>query len=127
MTMNPRNHYLAQTVSTASPARLVVMLYDRLVLDIVQGRDALLVKDAAEADRHLRHAQAIIIELRNSLRIDRWDGAQNLANIYGWVLKELVLANVQKDPAKAEECRALIEPLRTAWHGAANQLIAQAG
>jgi flagellar protein FliS len=127
MAANPRARYLAEMVNTASPARLVVMLYDRLVLDIVQGRDALRSGQVEEADRHLRHAQAIVIELRNSLRIDKWDGAPRLAAIYGWVLKELVLANVNKDADKADECRLLVEPLREAWHGAAAQLIAQAG
>jgi flagellar protein FliS len=127
MAVNPRARYLAETVNTASPARLVVMLYDRLVLDIVQGRDALRDGQFDQADRHLRHGQAIVIELRNSLRIEKWEGAPRLASIYGWLLKELVLANVNKDAQKAEECRVLVEPLRAAWHGAAAQLIAQAG
>ncbi len=127
MAANPRARYLAETVNTASPARLVVMLYDRLVLDIVQGRDALRGEQFHDADKHLRHAQAIVIELRNSLRVDRWDGAPGLASIYGWLLKELVQANVNKDAAKADECRLLVEPLRDSWHGAAAKLMAQAG
>jgi flagellar protein FliS len=127
MAGNPRARYLAETVSTASPARLVVMLYDRLVLDIVQGRDALAQQRYPDADKHLRHAQSIVIELRNSLRVDKWDGAPRLASIYGWLLKELVLSNVNKDAFKADECRKLVEPLRDAWHGAAIKLTAQAG
>jgi flagellar secretion chaperone FliS len=125
--VNPRAKYLADAVTTASPARLVCMLYDRLVLDIVQGRDSLAERDHRQADRHLRHAQDIVLELRASLRIDRWDGAPQLASIYGWLLKELVLANVEKNAEKADECRKLVEPLREAWHGAAAQLMAQAG
>lgn len=127
MAVNPRARYLAETVATASPARLICMLYDRLVLDIVQGRDALAGRDHQQADRHLRHAQDVVLELRGSLRIDRWDGAPQLASIYGWLLKELVLANVEKNAEKADECRKLVEPLREAWHGAAAQLMAQAG
>jgi flagellar secretion chaperone FliS len=127
MAVNPRARYLAETVNTASPARLVVMLYDRLVLDIVQGRDALTSDRPADADKHLRHAQAIVIELRNSLRVDKWDGAPRLASIYGWLMRELVLANVNRDAFKADECRKLVEPLRDAWHGAAMKLTAQAG
>jgi len=118
---------MAETVATASPARLVVMLYDRLVLDIVQGRDALAAGRAIDADKHMRHAQAIVLELRRSLNIDDWDGAPQLASIYGWLMKELVLANVNKDAEKADECRKLVEPLRDAWRGAADQLMAEAG
>jgi len=124
---NPRGRYLAETVATASPARLVCMLYDRLVLDIVNGRDALFAGDKTLADTHLRHAQDIVFELRGSLRVDAWDGAPRLASIYGWLLKELVQANVDRDAEKADECRKLVEPLRDAWHGAAAQLMAEAG
>jgi len=125
--VNPKARYLADVVATASPARLVVMLYDRLLLDIVQGRDALREGGRAEADKHLRHAQDIVFELRSSLRVDQWDGASRLASIYSWLLKELIQANVDRDADKAEECRKLVEPLREAWHGAAAQLMAQAG
>jgi len=125
--VNPRARYLAEVVATASPARLVVMLYDRLLLDIVQGRDALRQGGRVDADKHLRHAQDIVFELRSSLRVDEWDGAPQLASIYGWLLKELIQANVDQDAEKAEECRKLVEPLREAWHGAAAQLMAQAG
>lgn len=127
MSVNPRARYLAETVATASPARLVVMLYDRLVLDIVQGRDALHANAFVDADRHLRHAQDIVLELRRSLHVDKWDGAPRLASIYGWLVKELVMANIEKDADRADECRKLVEPLRDAWHGAAAQLMAQAG
>jgi flagellar secretion chaperone FliS len=127
MATNPRARYLAETVATASPARLVCMLYDRLVLDIVNGRDALLAGEKALADKHLRHAQDIVFELRGSLRVEEWDTGPKLASIYGWLLKELVQANVDKDAEKAEACRRLVEPLRDAWHGAAAQLMAQAG
>jgi len=125
--VNPKARYLAEVVATASPARLLVMLYDRLLLDIVQGRDALRQGHRIEADKHLRHAQDIVFELRSSLRVDQWDGASRLASIYSWLLKELIQANVDRDADKAEECRKLVEPLREAWHGAAAQLMAQAG
>ncbi|HEX7106493.1 MAG TPA: flagellar export chaperone FliS [Acidothermaceae bacterium] len=127
MAVNPKARYLAEVVATASPARLLVMLYDRLLLDIVQGRDALRQGHRIEADKHLRHAQDIVFELRSSLRVDQWDGASRLASIYSWLLKELIQANVDRDADKAEECRKLVEPLREAWHGAAAQLMAQAG
>lgn len=127
MAVNPKARYLAEVVATASPARLVVMLYDRLLLDIVQGRDALRQGQRLEADKHLRHAQDIVFELRSSLHVDQWEGAPRLAGIYSWLLKELIQANVDRDADKAEECRKLVEPLREAWHGAAAQLMAQAG
>jgi flagellar secretion chaperone FliS len=123
---NGRARYLADTVGTASPARLLVMLYDRLALDIVQGRDALRAQQYLEANTLLRHAQEIVLELRASLETDSWDGGPRLASIYGWLLKQLVLANVNKDAELAEHCRELVEPLRESWHAAAAKLMAEA-
>lgn len=125
MTVPAQARYLADVVSTASPSRLVVMLYDRLLVDIAHGSDALNQRDFATADTHLRHAQDIVLELRRSLRVDAWDGASRLAAIYGWLLKELVLANVNRDAGKAQECWNLVQPLRDAWQKAAAQLAAQ--
>jgi flagellar protein FliS len=127
MAPNGRSRYLAETVATASPARLVLMLYDRLALDIVQGRDALRAERYRDADELLQHAQSIVLELRVSLDVDKWDGGARLASIYGWLLKQLVLANVNKDADQADHCRELVEPLREAWHAAAASLLAQAG
>ena len=35
-----RDRYVGDSIATASPARLLVMLYDRLVLDLVQADQA---------------------------------------------------------------------------------------
>lgn len=125
MTANAKARLLADVVSTASPYRLVVMLYDRLLVDIGHGCEELQRGESAAADTHLRHAQEIVLELRRSLRVDAWEGASRLAAIYGWLLKELVVANVNRDARKAQECARLVQPLRDAWQGAAIQLAAQ--
>jgi flagellar secretion chaperone FliS len=114
-----RNRYLTDSIATASPARLLVMLYDRLVLDLTQAEAALAAGDRSAASERLTHAQDIVIELRTSLNLDAWDGAVNLAKIYGFVLGELIAANVRGDAAKVTSCRELVEPLADAWRQAA--------
>lgn len=114
-----RNRYLADSIMTASPAKLLVMLYDRLVLDLTQAEAALAAGDRGAASDRLTHAQDIVIELRTSLRVDEWDGAVGLAKLYGFLLGELIHANVHGDAAKVASCRALVEPLADAWRQAA--------
>ncbi|MFC6410936.1 flagellar export chaperone FliS [Planobispora longispora] len=70
-----RARYIADTVNTASPGQLLVMLYDRLVLDLTRAEEALGRGDREAAAQQLMHAQDIIIELRSSLKTDGWDGA----------------------------------------------------
>jgi len=114
-----RTRYLADSVATASPAKLLMMLFDRLVLDLARGEQALLDGNRSEANTQLLHAQDIVSELQMSLDLDAWEGAAGLAQLYTYVVTELVNANVQSDAAKVSACRSLIEPLRDAWREAA--------
>lgn len=116
---NMRNRYLQDSVSTASPGKLLVMLYDRLVLDLVHGEDALRAGEREAANDKLNHAQEIILELRTTLDVDAWAGAPGLANLYGYLLTELIGANIARDADRVAICRGMIEPLRDAWREAA--------
>jgi flagellar protein FliS len=114
-----RDRYLADSVNTASPGKLLVMLYDRLVMDLLQGEEALRTQNREQAGERLTHAQEIILELRTTLDLDAWSGAEGLANLYGFLLTELIGANVARDADRVAACRALVEPLRDAWREAA--------
>jgi flagellar protein FliS len=114
-----RNRYVGDSVSTASPSRLVTMLYDRLVRDLVTGETAVMASDLAAANASLVHAQEIIWELAAGLDPTRWSGGPALAALYQFMLGELLDANVKKDAAKVASVRELVEPLRDAWHQAA--------
>lgn len=122
-----RNHYVRESASTASPARLVTMLYDRLVKDLTLAETALGRRDLGAANDQLVHAQQIVTELRTSLDLTAWDGADGLAALYDWLLRQLVRANVAKDVTLLGPCRRVVEPLREAWHTAAQQQLLAAG
>jgi flagellar protein FliS len=121
-----RTRYINDSVATASPARLLIMLYERLVLDLSQAEAALRAGDRLTAGPRLLHAQDIVAELHSSLRTDVWEGATALADIYGFLLTELVSANVNADAARVASCRTLVEPLLDAWRQAATE-VASAG
>ena len=118
-TQSARARYAADSLATASPARLLVMLYDRLVRDLVTAEDAIRSGRLATASEDLLHAQAIVLELRTNLDLAVWDGARGLADLYTYLHGELVTANVRKDADRAAQCRRLVEPLRDAWREAA--------
>jgi flagellar secretion chaperone FliS len=121
---NLRDRYLQDSISTASPAKLLLMLYDRLVLDLMQGETALRDGNREEAHERITHAQEIVIELQVSLDVEAWSGAPGLANLYGWLLTELIGANIARDADRVAACRALVEPLRDAWREAAAAAVA---
>ena len=118
-TAQARSRYTTDAVQTASPARLLVMLYDRLVLDLVNAEQAARSANIAKMSSELQHAQAIVLELRTSLDVSAWDGAQALSDLYTYLYGELVGANVKADAERIVTCRGLVEPLRDAWRQAA--------
>lgn len=117
-----RTRYLDDTVATASPAKLLTMLYDRLVLDLLRAEDEQRAGRRGAAGPHLTHAQDIVAELVSSLDVTAWDGARQLMSVYTFLITELVAANVRGDADRTAACRELVEPLRDAWHQAAAQL-----
>lgn len=117
-----RARYVKDTVETLTPARLVTMLYDRLVADLERGEAAIESGDTFTSNKHLVNAQSIVLELRSALRPELWSGGPRLAALYDFLVREIVQANVAKDGARAAACRKLVEPLRDAWHLAAKDV-----
>ncbi len=119
-----RARYLGDSVATASPQQLLVMLYDRLALDLERAEAALVAGDREGANGQLQHAQEIVLQLRGSLRVDAWEGGPRLSALYGWLLTEMVQANVKGDRNRVRSCLQVVEPLRDAWRQAALSLAA---
>jgi flagellar protein FliS len=112
-----RARYLRDRVLTATPAQRVVMLYDRLVLDLTRAAQT----DRNDRCEHIAHASQIVAELFGSLDLRAGGPAENLASIYGFLLKELM--NLPAGGA-LEQLTPLIEiatTLRSAWASAAQQ------
>ena len=123
-TASLRSRYLGDSVATASPQRILVMLYDRLALDLERAQAALSGGDRQEAGAQLQHEQDIVLELRSSLQVDAWEGGPRLAALYSWLIGELVQANVKADRNRVTSCLQVVEPLRDAWRHAATSLAA---
>ncbi|HET6153353.1 MAG TPA: flagellar export chaperone FliS [Marmoricola sp.] len=119
-----RDRYLRDSINTASPAKLLIMLYDRLIVDLAQAEEALRSDDRERAHDRLTHAQDIVLELRTSLDVEAWSGGPGLASLYGFLLTEMIGANVSRDADRVAACRALVEPLRDAWQEAATAAVA---
>jgi flagellar protein FliS len=118
-TTNARATYMDASIATASPARLLVMLFDRLVLDVQRGLDAQRRGDFEETHKHLTHAQDILLELQASLKADELKGGYDLAALYGFLHRQLVLANVRKSAAITDDVLTMVTDLCDAWRQAA--------
>ena len=119
-----RARYLDDAVTTASPQQILVMLYDRLALDLERAQKAVATGDREGASEQLQHAQQIVLELLTSLQVDAWEGGPRLAALYNWLVAELNQAMIRHDANRVASCLQVVEPLRDAWRQAALSLAA---
>jgi flagellar protein FliS len=81
-----RTRFLADAVATAGPAKLLTMLYDRLLLDLERAEVALRAGDRATGTQQLAHAQEIVAEFIANLNVGEWDGGDRLLSVYTYLL-----------------------------------------
>lgn len=101
---------------TASPARLVVMLYDRAIQSLNEAIKAIDDGDIERRWKANKNASEIITHLAMTLNFE--EGGQialNLNDLYRFMLTTLVNVDVRNDPQPARDVIKLIEPLRASW------------
>lgn len=111
----PLVQYQLTQVQTASPARLILMLYDGAIRFMNHGKMALEQRDIEEANRSIGKAQAILTELMASLRLETGPMAQNLYRIYDFLRLHLASALAKADPRVVQQSIDLLAPIREAW------------
>lgn len=126
MSAHARAAYLDAGISTAGPEQLLVMLVDRLQLDVRRAYEAQALGNHEAARPQLLHAQDIVLELRGGLKVDQWSGGPALASLYDWLTRELVRANVERDATVTQQCLKLVTSLAETWREAAT-MAAMAG
>ncbi len=106
----------------ASPHKLVAMLYDGAIERLATARGAVQRGEVAVKLRTLSSALAIVEHLRLSL--DRQSGgaiARNLDELYDYMGRRLLHANVRDDAKAIDEVLTLLRQLKSAWDGIAPQ------
>jgi flagellar protein FliS len=122
--VNAYSQYRNTAIFTANPERLLLMLYDGLVQFLRQARQAVEQKDIAGANSNLIKSQNIINELMNTLNMD-YDISADLYQLYDYLNRRLIEANVKKDTGIIDEVLGLVADLRTTWAEANHQVPAQ--
>lgn len=120
------NTYMIQHVNSASPARLVAMLYDRAITLLNEAVGA--IEDGQIERRWAANSKAseVICHLWETLDLEQGgEVAANLDRLYGFMIRRLTTVDVNNDPQPARDVIGLLEPLRRSWHQLADQVEAE--
>jgi flagellar secretion chaperone FliS len=117
--MNPYRNasqaYAQDSVLTAAPEKLVVMLYDGLARFLARAATALRADEAGAAGTALQRAGAILDELLVTLDPAAGEIAERLSDIYLFCKREVLAAQLKRDPKRVERVAQLLGELREAW------------
>ena len=109
--------YLAQQVMSASPAKLVAMLYDRAITLLHEAAKAIEAGDIEHRWRANSKATEIIGELWQALDMEAGGKiAKNLNRLYGFMMMRLTMIDVENNAQAARDVIGLLEPLRRSWN-----------
>jgi flagellar protein FliS len=117
---------LETSVAGASPHALTLMLFDGFLSAVLRASGALAAQQIDEKGRQINRAAKIIEEgLKAALNYEGGgDIAINLNDLYTYVIKRLMQANLHNDGAALQEVTRLITPLRDAWASIAPRTLA---
>ncbi len=118
MAVNPQQRYLEIQIQTATPEKLVTLLYDGAIRFMSQAKLHIQQSDLEKANNSIIRAQDILFELKATLNMDAGEIAANLDSLYDFMINALVEANIKKDQAKIDEVIGLVSELRDTWNQA---------
>lgn len=109
--------YKTQEIMTASPARLVAMLFDRAIASLNDAIEAIKAGDIERRWNSNRQAIEVVAHLAMTLNMEKGGQiAQNLDQLYRFVLSLLPQIDLRNDVKPAEDAIRILEPLRVSWH-----------
>ncbi|MCM3663581.1 flagellar export chaperone FliS [Mesobacillus subterraneus] len=111
---NPYNSYQQNSVTTASPGELTLMLYNGCLKFINLAKNGIENKDIETKNTNILKAQKIIQELMVTLNMDL-EVSQNMMSLYEYINHRLIEANIKNDVAILHEVELFVMEFRDTW------------
>ena len=103
-------------VANADPHTLVLTLFDAVLGRLTAARACIEKSDIVRKAGLLHSSVVLLAELRGSLDLHKGGTlAQNLSDLYEYMTRRLVHANVNNDAAAVSEVLGLLGEIRSAW------------
>jgi flagellar protein FliS len=119
---NPFEQYKETKIATANQGKLIVMLYDGAIKFLNIARENMTPQKYDIVNTNIIKAQDIITELMLSLNMKGGgEISKNLLSLYLYFKKELLDANIKKDPEIINKVIPQLQVLRDAWEKISSQ------
>jgi len=106
--------YNTSKVMTAAPSELTLMLYDGAIKFCNIAKDSIEKGNLEKSHQNIVKAQKIIDYLRQTLDM-KYDVAKDFENIYVYISRRLVEANMTKDTEIIDEILMHMRSVRDNW------------
>jgi flagellar protein FliS len=117
------NSYREMEVMSATPGRLLLMLFDHLAQQLMVAKIAMEQNDIERRTVALMKARADVAELLSSLDLEKGGSlAANLSSLYRFVLAELTDVGVRRDLKMLAQLTAIVTTLQEGFRGAVAQI-----
>ena len=114
MAFNAAKLYQNNSIQTASPAKLTLMLYDGAIKFCNIAKDGFKENNIEKINTNIIKAERIISELRGTL--DRkYEVSKEFDLVYDYIYRKLVEANIHKDETALDEALKYIREMRETW------------
>lgn len=114
--VNGYQAYQKSKYETASPHRLISMLYEGAIRYTNQAIKLMQSEDIAGCNAAIQRAQDIVYELINSLNFNQGkEIADNLSALYTYIIDLYVKGNIEKNIQYLEEANGIITEIKSAW------------
>ena len=108
--------YREREVMTASPARLVVIVYDHVLANLRRARQPVQSSNLEVRIEALGRARDGIMDLLATLDVDKGGAiAVNLRALYGFIYTELMDEVRKRDPQRMDRLTDMVTELREAF------------
>ena len=100
--VNPYNKYIKQyqanNITTATPEKLMIMLFDGAIQFLQKAKSAIEEKNLAERSKNIEAARKIIRELMRTIDLENGnDVSKSLFRLYNKMAMNLIKANVSRN------------------------------
>ena len=111
---NAAKLYKTNSINSASPAKLTLMLYDGAIKFCNIAADGIDENNIEKAHENIMKTENIIMELRATLD-KKYKVADEFDKVYDYIYRRLVEANMKKDKEVLLEALKHIKTLRETW------------